>query len=141
LLLIGGISAGFINTLASSGSAITLPIFLFLGFAPHVANATNRLSVLAAACASVVVFARQGKIDWAHVPHVLAPTVAGAVLGALLADWLPDRELQGVIVLAVIMSLIMVLVGVNRFLKSAAQAQRTFGPLQMVLLLLVGIWA
>ena len=63
LLLIGGVAAGFINTLASSGSAITLPILLFLGMSPHVANATNRLNVLAAACASAVVFARQGKID------------------------------------------------------------------------------
>lgn len=60
LLLIGGMAAGFINTLASSGSAISLPIFLFLGFPPHVANATNRLNVLAAACASTIVFARQG---------------------------------------------------------------------------------
>jgi uncharacterized membrane protein YfcA len=63
ILLIGGLGAGFINTLASSGSAIALPIFLFLGLAPHVANATNRLTVLAAACASTMVFARQGKID------------------------------------------------------------------------------
>jgi uncharacterized protein len=46
LLLIGGLVAGFINTLASSGSAITLPILLFLGLSPHVANATNRLNVL-----------------------------------------------------------------------------------------------
>jgi uncharacterized membrane protein YfcA len=59
----------------------------------------------------------------------------------MLADWLPDRDLRRVIVLAVIMSLIMVLVGMNRFLKSAAQAQYTFGPLQITLLLLVGIWA
>ena len=36
LLFIGGLAAGFINTLASSGSAVSLPIFLFLGFAPHV---------------------------------------------------------------------------------------------------------
>jgi uncharacterized protein len=141
LLLIGGIAAGFINTLASSGSAITLPVLLFLGFAPHVANATNRLNVLAAACASTVVFARQGKIDWAHVPHVLVPTVAGAVLGAMLADWLPDRDLSWVIILAVIMSLIMVLIGANRFLRSAAQGHRAFGPLQMGLLCLVGVWA
>ncbi|MGH8071710.1 MAG: sulfite exporter TauE/SafE family protein [Candidatus Entotheonellia bacterium] len=141
LLLIGGMAAGFINTLASSGSAITLPIFLFLDFAPHVANATNRLNVLAASCASAVAFARQGKIDWAHVPHLLAPSVTGAILGAMLADWLPDRELNRVIILAVIMSLILVLAGANRFLRSAAQAQRTFGPLQMGLLLLVGIWA
>ena len=140
LLLIGGIASGFINTLASSGSAVALPIFLFLGFSPHVANATNRLGVLAAACASTVVFARQGKIDWAHVPHVLAPTVAGAILGALLADWLSDRDLRMVIILAVIMSLILVLIGTKRFLGAAPQEHRTFGLLQMTLLFLVGIW-
>ena len=141
LLLIGGMAAGFINTLASSGSAISLPIFLFLGFPPHIANATNRLNVLAAAYASTVVFARQRKIDWAHVPQVLVPTVAGAVLGAVVADWLPDRDLKGVIVLAVIMSLLMILIGANRFLRSEAPARRTFGPLQIGLLFLVGIWA
>jgi uncharacterized protein len=140
LLLIGGMAAGFINTLASSGSAITLPILLVLGFAPPVANATNRLNVLAAACASAVVFARQGKIDWAHVPHVVAPTVAGAVLGAMLADRLPDYELDWVIILAVVMSLILVLIGTNRFLKAEARPQPTFGVLPMVLLFLVGIW-
>jgi uncharacterized membrane protein YfcA len=141
ILLIGGLGAGFINTLASSGSAIALPIFLFLGFAPHVANAANRLTVLAAACASTMVFARQGKIDWPHVPHVLAPTVAGSILGAMVADWLPGRDLDRVIILAVIISLILVLIGTNRFLKSPAQEHRTFGPLQMMLLFLVGIWA
>jgi uncharacterized membrane protein YfcA len=141
LLLIGGLAAGFINTLASSGSAITLPILLFLGLSPHVANATNRLNVLAAACVSVIVFARQGKIDWPHVPHVLAPTMVGAVLGAMLADWLPDRGLEWVIIVAVAMSLILVLVGTNRFLQAGPQAHRTFGLLQMGLLFLVGIWA
>jgi uncharacterized membrane protein YfcA len=140
LLLVGGMASGFINTLASSGSAVALPIFLFLGFSPHVANATNRLGVLAAACASTVVFARQGKIDWAHVPHVLAPTMAGAILGALFADWLSDRDLRTVIILAVVMSLILVLIGTKRFLGAAPQAHRRFGLLQMGLLFLVGIW-
>jgi uncharacterized membrane protein YfcA len=141
LLLVGGMASGFINTLASSGSAISLPIFLFLGFEPHVANATNRLGVLAAACASTVVFARRGKIDWAHVPHVLAPTVAGAVLGALLADWLSDRDLRMVIILAVVMSLILVLAGTKRFLRAPKQEHLTFGWPQTGLLFLVGIWA
>jgi uncharacterized protein len=39
------------------------------------------------------------------------------------------------------MSLILVLIGTNRFLQSAAQEHRTFGLLQMMLLFLVGIWA
>jgi uncharacterized membrane protein YfcA len=141
LLFIGGLAAGFINTLASSGSAVSLPIFLFLGFAPHVANATNRLNVLAAACSSAIVFARQGKIDWGHVPHILAPTIGGAVFGALLADWLPDRGLRWVIILAVVMSLILVLAGTKRFLRAPRREHLTFGWPQMGLLFLVGIWA
>jgi uncharacterized protein len=59
----------------------------------------------------------------------------------MVADWLPGRDLDRVIILAVIMSLILVLIGTNRFLKSPAQEHRTFGPLQMMLLFLVGIWA
>jgi uncharacterized membrane protein YfcA len=141
LLFLGGLTAGFINTLASSGSAISLPILLFLGYPPHVANATNRLNVLTAACASAVVFARQGAIDWKHAPQVLVPTVIGAVLGAILADALPAADLEWVIVAAVIMSLILVLVGTRRFLGATRQAQVTFGWLQWGLLLLVGIWA
>jgi uncharacterized membrane protein YfcA len=141
LLFIGGFAAGFINTLASSGSAVSLPIFLFLGFSPHVANATNRLNVLAAACSSAIVFASQGKIDWGHAPHVLAPSVCGAVFGALLADWLPNRDLTWVIILAVAMSLILVLVGTNRFLRAPKREHLAFGWPQMGLLFLVGIWA
>jgi uncharacterized protein len=140
LLLVGGMVSGFINTLASSGSAISLPIFIFLGFPPHVANATNRLGVLTAACVSTVVFARQGKIDWAHAPHVLAPTMGGAAAGALLANSLSDRDLRAVIILAVVMSLILVLIGTKRFLGAPPREHRRFGPLQILLLGLVGIW-
>jgi uncharacterized membrane protein YfcA len=46
LLLATGIACGFVNTLASSGSAISLPILLTLGLPALAANATNRLPVL-----------------------------------------------------------------------------------------------
>jgi uncharacterized membrane protein YfcA len=97
--------------------------------------------MLAAACASALVFARQGTIDWRHAPHMLAPAVTGAVLGALLASWLPNRALAWGIILAVVMSLIVVLVGTNRFLRAATREPLTWGWLQMGSLLLIGIWA
>jgi uncharacterized membrane protein YfcA len=39
--------AGFVSTLASNGSSVTLPALEFLGLPEHVANGTNRLSVVA----------------------------------------------------------------------------------------------
>jgi len=47
LLFLGGAAMGFVNTLASGGTAISLPLLLFLGLPPHIANATNRLTLLA----------------------------------------------------------------------------------------------
>jgi uncharacterized membrane protein YfcA len=67
--------------------------------------------------------------------------VSGAVVGALLADWLPNRALKWVIILAVGMSLILVLAGTNRFLRAPKREHPTFGWPQMGLLFLVGIWA
>jgi uncharacterized membrane protein YfcA len=37
---------GFFNTVASSGSAVTLPLLVFLGLPPAMANGTNRLPVV-----------------------------------------------------------------------------------------------
>jgi len=45
LLLIGA-SAGFINVLAGGGSFLTLPLLIFLGLPPNLANGTNRLAIL-----------------------------------------------------------------------------------------------
>jgi len=45
LVLIVGVVAGFFNTLAGGGSMITLPLLIFLGLPPSVANGTNRISI------------------------------------------------------------------------------------------------
>ena len=54
LVLIAGFLCGFITTVASSGSAVSLPILLAIGLDPITANATNRLPVVAASLTEVV---------------------------------------------------------------------------------------
>ena len=47
IVLVGvGFIAGAINTLAGGGSLLTLPILIFLGLPPSVANGTNRIAIL-----------------------------------------------------------------------------------------------
>ena len=41
-----GFAAGFINTLAGSGSLLTLPLLILLGLPANVANGTNRVGVV-----------------------------------------------------------------------------------------------
>ncbi len=54
-----GLACGFLNTAASSGSAVSLPILLMIGLDPIAANATNRIPVLIGALAATMSFHRR----------------------------------------------------------------------------------
>ena len=54
--IVGGLLCGFLNTVASSGSAVTLPLLMFMGLTPLIANATNRVPVLIVALIASIAF-------------------------------------------------------------------------------------
>jgi uncharacterized membrane protein YfcA len=43
LLVVAGLVAGTINSIAGGGSLLTLPLLIFIGLPPTTANATNRI--------------------------------------------------------------------------------------------------
>ncbi len=63
LAILAGIVAGVINTLAGSGSAVTLPMLIFLGLDPVSANATNRIGVIVQNVVGIATFARGGRMQ------------------------------------------------------------------------------
>src|SRR6267154_844550 len=81
VLLIAGIACGFINTLASSGSAISLPMLLTLGLPALAANATNRLPVLFGSLMALRTFQTQGKVDWSAAWRIVLPATVGSAVG------------------------------------------------------------
>lgn len=89
LLLVTGLIAGFINTLAGGGSMLTLPALMMLGLPADVANATNRVGVLFQSLAAVKGFKKHDRLDSSSIMPMLVPTMAGAVAGSLLASFLP----------------------------------------------------
>jgi len=88
-LLIAGLIAGFINTLAGGGSMLTLPALMMMGMPADIANATNRVGVLLQSLVAVKGFRKYDRLDSAAIVPMLAPTLVGAVLGALMASYLP----------------------------------------------------
>ncbi len=46
LLIVVGFAVGFINTIAGGGSLLSLPVLIFLGLPPSVANGTNRIAIV-----------------------------------------------------------------------------------------------
>ena len=97
---LAGLACGFLNTAASSGSAVSLPILMAIGLDPVTANATNRLPVLIGAMSATGSFHRKRAIPWRDALVVAVPVTAGAGVGAVLAEVIPARDLALVITAA-----------------------------------------
>jgi uncharacterized membrane protein YfcA len=94
---ITGFAAGFINTLAGSGSLLTLPVLILLGLPANVANGTNRVGVLLQNVVAVATFRQSGALELTGSWKLVVPTVAGSIVGAWLAVDLDEAMLRRII--------------------------------------------
>ena len=85
LIAIAGVVGGFVSTLASNGSAVTLPALEFFGLPEHMANGTNRLSVVALGLVGAISFYRQGLIDWRKASWIAVLIALGTIVGSFIA--------------------------------------------------------
>jgi uncharacterized membrane protein YfcA len=103
LLAGAGLVAGALNVVAGGGSFLTLPLLLFLGLPAAVANATNRVGVLAQNVSGVWGFHRHGALDWRWATLASLPAVAGAGLGAWLSLRVPDFAFTRILSVAMLL--------------------------------------
>ena len=92
-----GFVAGFINTLAGSGSLLTLPLLMFLGLPANVANGTNRIAILLQNIVGVSSFKQQKVVNFSKGIWLSIPAIIGSLLGASLAIHLNEEIMEKVI--------------------------------------------
>lgn len=98
LLVIGvGFIAGFINTLAGSGSLLTLPLLMFLGLPANVANGTNRIGILMQSVVAVTTFKRRNVLEIKNSSPFIIPAIIGAIVGANIAISFDDAVMKKII--------------------------------------------
>ena len=97
LTLLAGFAAGFINTLAGSGSSISLPLLIFLGLPANVANGTNRLMILLSSLVGLASFRQQKVIKLRENIYITLPSIVGAIIGALFAVNIDDELMTRII--------------------------------------------
>jgi uncharacterized membrane protein YfcA len=140
LLLFAGVFCGFLNTLASSGSAVSLPAMIFLGMDPGSANATNRLPVLAGAIAALFTFQRGEGLDWRLAARLTPPVLAGTIAGALSAELLPSRQMGLMITAAVLIALLLLFTKIKSLLAERARVDIVINAQVWLALFGAGFW-
>ena len=85
IILISGITSGIINTLAGGGSLLTLPILIFAGLPPNIANGTNRVGLLIQSIFGTAGYHSKGIYSYPFSIYLGLSSLIGALIGAQIA--------------------------------------------------------
>jgi uncharacterized membrane protein YfcA len=136
-----GIIAGFINTLAGSGSLLTLPLLMFMGLPANVANGTNRIGILFQSIVGTAGFRQQKVLDLKMGFTYGIPIVLGSIAGAVLALSFSDVAMEKAIGILLLVMFFLVLFKPDVWIKGqAGKIQRKPNFLIMLVFFLIGAY-
>ena len=142
LAVIGvGFIAGFINTLAGSGSLLTLPMLMFLGLPANVANGTNRIAIFLQNVVGVGSFRQQKMLNARMGLWLALPAVVGSLLGAQIAIELNEAVMERVIGILLIVMFFLILYKPAQWVKDqAGHVKSKPSLLQFFIFFMIGIY-
>lgn len=120
LCVFAGLFAGIINTLAGSGSIITLSLLAFLGLPANVANGTNRIGLLFQSSASSFKFYKQGELSVSNRIGLLFVTVFGAVIGVVIASRITVSNFENILGCIFVLLFFVVLFKPQKYLEKSS---------------------
>ncbi|HSU70867.1 MAG TPA: TSUP family transporter, partial [Micrococcaceae bacterium] len=88
-ILLGGLWAGTINSVVGSGTLVTFPILIALGYAPVKATISNAMGLIAGGAAGVWGYRQELVGMRANLVRLLPASLLGGITGAFLLLHLP----------------------------------------------------
>lgn len=136
-----GLLAGFINTLAGSGSLLTLPLLMFLGLPANVANGTNRIAILLQNIVGVSSFRQQRILNLREGIWLGLPAVIGSVAGAQLAVNFNEDIMRKTIAVLLLVMFFLIIYRPERWIRGqVGKVSARPTVFQMVVFFFIGIY-
>lgn len=124
LIALAGVGAGAINALVGSGTLITFPTLVTLGFPPVTATMSNAVGLVAGGVSGTWGYRRELRGQWDRLRWQLPASFVGAGLGAWLLLHLPERVFIQVVPVLLVAALALVVIGprVQNWARTRAEA-------------------
>jgi uncharacterized membrane protein YfcA len=137
-----GLAAGAINTIVGSGSLITFPTLLALGYPAIVANVTNTVGLAPGSLSGAIGYRRELEGQGSRLVPLGAASVAGGLTGGILLLVLPGSVFRQVVPVLILVACVLVVVQ-PRLSRRLAQRDRPAvhgGPGLFVTVFATGIY-
>lgn len=92
-----GIAAGAINTLVGSGTLITFPVLLAVGYSPVTANVSNTVGLVPGSASGAIGYRRELAGGRTRTLRFAVASVLGGVTGAVLLLVLPEKAFEAIV--------------------------------------------
>ena len=152
LLLIGlaGFGAGAINALVGSGTLITFPTLVALGYPPVTATMSNAVGLVAGSVSGTWGYRAELSGQWDRLRWQIPASLTGAALGAYLLLHLPEKVFIRIVPVLLVLALVLVVAGpriqswARRRAEDAGRSPEHITPARMTVLVIgtfaVGIY-
>lgn len=150
LIAMAGMAAGAINSLVGSGTLITFPTLVALGFPPVTATMSNAIGLVAGGMSGTLGYRKELAGQWDRLRWQIPASLTGAAIGAFLLLHLPERVFIQVVPVLLILALILVVAGpriqayARRRAEEAGRSAEHVSPRRMTALVfgtfLVGVY-
>ncbi|MGA9375625.1 MAG: sulfite exporter TauE/SafE family protein [Mycobacterium sp.] len=111
LIALAGVGAGAINAIVGSGTLITFPTLVALGFPPVTATMSNAVGLVAGGVSGTWGYRRELRGQWSRLRWQIPASLLGAGVGAWLLLHLPEKVFTRIVPVLLIAALILVLIG------------------------------
>jgi uncharacterized protein len=111
LILLAGLGAGAINALVGSGTLITFPTLVALGYPPVTSTMSNAVGLVAGGVSGTWGYRRELRGQWDRLRWQIPASLVGAIVGAWLLLHLPEKVFTQVVPVLLVGALILVLIG------------------------------
>jgi len=103
-----GLAAGTLNTIVGSGSLITFPTLLALGYSPVVANVSNTIGLVPGSISGAIGYRRELAGQDGRLKVLGAASAAGGLTGAILLLVLPAEVFRTVVPVLILVACVLI---------------------------------
>jgi uncharacterized membrane protein YfcA len=109
IVVIAGVWAGTINTVVGSGTLVTFPVLLAVGYSPVVANVSNTIGLVPGSVSGAIGYRRELRGQGARILRFGAASVTGGIVGAVLLLELPESAFEGIVPVFILVALVLII--------------------------------
>lgn len=127
-VLLSGVAAGTINAVVGSGTLITFPTLLAVGYSPVTANVSNTIGLVPGSAAGAIGYRRELRGQGRRAVRLGVASVAGGIVGAVLLLELPEEAFTAIVPVFIAIALVLIVLQPRLSARLAARRRPGHEP-------------